>query len=136
MLKLFAKTEEVEAALRAQLAPEERLLHGAVGFKMVGLFVALFLSRLLPFLVEYYLVGLTDRRLLLVRVASPTNFKVKGVREIGVAELRDMQANVIGLTLDLSTPTTPLVIKFSGSMLAGAIGNEEAAGALLEGLCK
>lgn len=86
---------QITAAFEAHLEPGEHLRQWAVGVRQPGLhvIVPLFALAILPgiiavqILTKSYLVGLTDRRLIVLEVKSITNAEVKQVLEYDLSRL-------------------------------------------------
>lgn len=93
------KDEPVKAALEAQLQPGEQLQHYAFGVKQpnMGLILLLVCLAILPGLIavalltKEYVIGLTDRRLIVLRVGG--GVKVKEVSEYSLGELRGVKTS-------------------------------------------
>ena len=91
------KESDITTALGAHLEPGETLQQWAVGIRQPGLhiIVPLFALAILPgaiavqMLTKSYIVGLTDKRLIVLQVKSITNATLKGVMEFDRARLAD-----------------------------------------------
>ncbi len=92
--------EKVTAALREHLQPGEELRQWAVGVRQpsIWIIVPLLALAVLPgviavqVLTKSYILGLTDRRLIVLEVASITNAKLKAVSEYELASFADAPA--------------------------------------------
>ncbi|MCH8202528.1 MAG: hypothetical protein IH996_05440 [Proteobacteria bacterium] len=88
--------QKIQAAFEPYLNPSEELRNWAFGVKQpnIVLILLLLLLAILPgiiaifFLTRNYLVGLTDSRLIVLRIKM--NAEVKEMTEYGLAALRDM----------------------------------------------
>ncbi len=93
------KDEPVRAALEAQLQPGEQLQYYAFGVKQpnMGLVILLLCLAILPgviavaLLTKEYVIGLTDRRLIVLRVGG--GVKVKEVSEYALGDLRGVKTS-------------------------------------------
>ena len=88
--------QKIQAAFESYLNPSEELINWAFGVKQpnIVLILLLLLLAILPgiiaifFLTRNYLVGLTDSRLIVLRIKM--NAEVKEMTEYGLAALHDM----------------------------------------------
>ena len=93
------KDEPVKAALEAQLQPGEQLQYYAFGVKQpnMGLIILLVCLAILPGLIavavltKEYVIGLTDRRLIVLRVGG--GVKVKEVSEYALGDMRGVKTS-------------------------------------------
>ena len=93
------KDEPVRAAFEAQLQPGEQLQYYAFGVKQpnMGLVILLLCLAILPgviavaLLTKEYVIGLTDRRLIVLRVGG--GVKVKEVSEYALGDLRGVKTS-------------------------------------------
>ena len=116
--------QEIEAAFAPFLDRNEKLEHVAFGVKQpnFALMAGLICFGILPgmiavmLLTKNYWVGLTNRRLLVLRVASPTNLKVKEVIEYSLDSLRqtDVRSStgILFTHIRLRDARQPFVAKF------------------------
>jgi len=116
--------EQLAAPFQPHLQPEETVEAVAYGVKqpnMVLIFL-LVLAAILPVLIavllltKNYLVALTNRRLLVLRVKSPGNFEVKEVIEYSRAELPSLNpktsTGAIFTHIAIQDAARPFVAKF------------------------
>ena len=113
------KDEPVKAALEAQLQPGEQLQYYAFGVKQPNMLLIVFLVLLaiLPGLIavalltKEYVIGLTDRRLIVLRVGG--GVKVKEVSEYALTELRGVKTSTGSLFthIEIGGPA-PFTAKF------------------------
>ena len=93
--------ERVREAFAPLLQEGETLTHFALGVKQppIVLIVLLIMLAILPgviataLLTKNYCIGLTDRRLIVLQIASLANLKMKSVTEYSLEELRGMQVS-------------------------------------------
>lgn len=114
------KTEDVKAALTAQLAPGENLQHWAYGVKQPNmlLIVLLMCLGILPgviataLLTKEYVVGLTDRRFIVLRVNG--KMQVQEVLEYQLSTLGGVKASTGALFthIRIDDPQKPFIAKF------------------------
>jgi hypothetical protein len=131
----------LEAAFAPVLAPGEELLQAAVGVRrragdtiaaivlhLLGAGIAMLLF---SFAKRYYLVGLTNRRLLIVGVESTRNLTITDRYEVlldGTAELKFSEAPG---RICLSAKTLPGMLEFAPLLLEGNCGRARSLGEAL-----
>lgn len=116
----FKNDEIITTAFQPYLAPGEQLKHWAYGVKQSPILLIIFLCLLavLPgaiavaLLTKEYVVGLTDRRLIVLRFSG--KIKVKEVLEYGIASMPPCKSSTGGLFthIEITCPTRPFVAKF------------------------
>jgi len=118
------KDEQIKQAFQAYLQPDETLNHWAFGVKQpsIYLIIALVALFVLPgiiaimFMTKNYLIGLTNKRLIVLEVKSITDSGVKNMVEYDLAELKTMkvEANTgpIFTKIKISDPGKPFEAKF------------------------
>lgn len=114
------KDEAVQEVLKAQLEPGEELKHWAYGVKQpnVLLIFGLYLLAILPgviavaLLTKEYVVGLTNRRFIVLRVNG--SLKVQEVLEYSLASLPPVKASTGALFthIRIDDPQKPFIAKF------------------------
>lgn len=118
------KDEQLQDALKQHLQEDENLLHWAFGVKQPNIFLIIGLLALfiLPgiiavqMLTKNFIVGLTNKRLIVLRVISITNANIKDKIEYNLNELKSM--NVITSTgsiftkIKIEDPVKPFAAKF------------------------
>jgi len=113
------KDEPVRAALAAQLQPGEQLQQFAFGVKQpnMGLIILLVCLGILPGLIavaimtKEYVIGLTDRRLIVLRVGG--GVKVKEVTEYALGDLRGVKTSTGSLFTHIAIAgPVPFTAKF------------------------
>ncbi len=117
-------SEQVEETLKPHLQSGETLKHWVFGVKQPNILVILplFALAILPgiiatqMLTKYYIVGLTDRRLIVLQVKGITNAEVKEVIEYPLDSLRpEMVKTSTGALfthIKITDEAKPFVAKF------------------------
>lgn len=116
--------EQINVAFAPHLGPNEALRHWAFGVKQPSLafILPLFVLAIVPgaiavhLLTRNYLVGITDHRLIVLRVKSMSNGEVKEVREYDLADLAAMQVTVstgaLFTHIAIADPARPFTARF------------------------
>jgi hypothetical protein len=114
------KDDAVQAALQAHLEPGEELKHWAYGVKQpnILLMIVLFAMAILPgaiavaILTKEYVVGLTNRRFIVLRVNG--SLKVQEVLEYSLGSLPPVKASTGALFthIRIDDPQKPFIAKF------------------------
>ena len=116
--------ESLSAPFQPHLQPGETVTAAAYGVKQpnIGIIFLLVLCGVLPGLIavmlltKNYLVALTDRRLLVLKVKSPGNFEVKEMLEYSRDELPSLKAKTstgaIFTHISIADEARPFVAKF------------------------
>ena len=127
----FKDPNFVAAAFQPYLEPGEQLRHWAYGVKQpsLALIVPLFFLAILPgaiavaLLTKEYVVGLTDRRFLVLRFKGG-KINVQEVLEYPLGSLPPVKASTVGLFthIKIEDPAKPFVAKFHR---LGMPGNRE-----------
>lgn len=114
------KDEAVQNALKAHLEPGEELQHWAYGVKQpsILLMLVLFAMAILPgviavaILTKEYIVGLTNKRFIIVRVNG--SLKVLEVQEFSLSSLPPVTASmgILFTHLKIADPQKPFIAKF------------------------
>ena len=111
------KREQMVQAFQPYLQPGESVIHVAFGVKMPSFFVILFTGMIGALLfTKNYLVGLTDRRLIVLHVKSLSNPTVKGILEYALEEVPSLPVRAstgpIFTHIKIGDPARPFVAKF------------------------
>lgn len=116
----FKSDEIITNAFQPHLAPGEQLKHWAYGVKQPPIFliILLFLLAILPgaiavaLLTKEYVIGLTDRRLLVLRFSGKLN--VKEMLEYNLASMPPCKTSTGGLFthIEIMDPARPFIAKF------------------------
>ncbi len=116
----FKSDEIITNAFQPHLAPGEQLKHWAYGVKQPPIFliILLFLLAILPgaiavaLLTKEYVIGLTDRRLLVLRFSGKLN--VKEMLEYNLASMTPCKTSTGGLFthIEIMDPARPFIAKF------------------------
>ena len=114
--------ENVTAAFRPYLEPGEQLYHWAFGVKQPNILamIPLFILGVLPgviatqILTKNYVVALTDRRFIVLQVASMGNLTVKEMMEYRMNNMPPVEASTGALFthIKIKDPARPFVAKF------------------------
>jgi hypothetical protein len=116
--------EKIVAAFQPYLEADETLKHWAFSVKQPNIFliILLFLLAILPgiiavfMLTKNYVVGLTERRLLVLQIKGIGNGEVKEVTEYRIDELANMavktSTGAIFTHIAIKDPEKPFVAKF------------------------
>jgi len=116
--------EELAAVFQPHLQPGETIRAAAVGVKqppMILIFVLILLA-VLPgiiavlLLTKNYLVGLTDRRIIILQIKGLRKFEVKEMSEYSLAELPSLPSKTstgaLFTHVSITDQTRPFVAKF------------------------
>ena len=114
--------EKVAMAFQPYLEPGEQIYHGAFGVKQPNILamIPLFILGVLPgviatqILTKNYIVALTDRRFIVLQVASMGNLTVKEMMEYRLNNLPPVEASTGALFthIKINDPARPFVAKF------------------------
>ena len=114
----------IHEAFAAHLEPGEALRHWAFGVKQpnILLMIPLFLLGVIPgviavfILTRNYLIGLTERRLVVLRVKSISNAEIMEVQEYALADLRGTEVKTstgpLFTHIRIDDEARPFVAKF------------------------
>ena len=116
--------EKITEAFTAHLEPGETLRHWAFGVKQPSILIMLplFALAILPgviatfMLTKNYLIGLTDRRFIVLTVKGITDATLKEVMEYGLDEVRAMEVKTstgpLFTHIKITDPAKPFIAKF------------------------
>lgn len=116
--------EQIRQAFAAQLHPGETLRHWAFGVKQPSIFLMLplFALAVLPGLIavmlltKNFLIGLTEHRLVVLRVKSISDAELKEVSEYALTELRNdtvrTSTGPLFTHIRIAHPEKPFIAKF------------------------
>lgn len=123
------------AAFTPYLEPGEQLKHCAYGVKQPNILLILLTGTLAAaFMTKEYVIGLTDRRFIVLRFKSK-NVQVQEVLEYPLSSLPPVQASTGGLFthIKILDPAKPFVAKFHRMGMTGNRENAMAIAAALTG---
>lgn len=116
--------ERIQAAFQPYLHDGETLRYWAFGVKQPNIFLLIFLVALavLPGLIavylltKNYLIGLTDKRFLVLQIKGPGNTTVKEITEYHLDEVRKMKVKTstgsLFTHIRIDDPAKPFIAKF------------------------
>lgn len=106
------KEGAVQALLKSHLKPGEELQHWAYGVKQPHILLLIIFLPLAAGLTKDYVVGLTDRRFIVLRVSSSLN--VEQVLEYALSAMPPVKASTgpVFTHIRIDDPQKPFVAKF------------------------